>query len=352
MGGRYQAKKKSNGSYSNGDQDYGLNCNKPDMTTEELEAAKVAYVERNLNLNETELHQLHEKTKGQSRNDNWVYERTNRITSTYFHRIASRKSSTKTAPIVKAIRNGGCGFQSVAMLRGLQLEPVALAVYESKLGMPIVKGEEMGLLIHSNFQYLAASLDGCLLDGTPVEVKTVNNIPQGKTIREAANEKGLVKNFFLVPSHSGLQLKKNHKYYGQIQGQLEIANRDECHLVVFHNEHDWEVVVVPRSREYWSRILPKLDQFWNESLLPEILDSRILRSMSIREPPSVLAALKNKSSGPADRPGLKRKENTEPVIAKKMRVLKPKRKNMEAEHWSDSDSLDLSEIDWSDDESE
>ena len=61
---------------------------------------------------------------------------------------------------------------------------------------------------------------------------------------------------------------------------------------------------------------------------------------------------KYKSSGPADRPGLKRKENTEPVIAKKMRVLKPKRKNMEAEHWSDSDSLDLSEIDWSDDENE
>ena len=39
-----------------------------------------------------------------------------------------------------------------------------------------------------------------------------------------------------------------------------------CHLTI----DDWEIITVHRSKEYWEKIFPKLEAFWNESLPPEI----------------------------------------------------------------------------------
>ena len=68
------------------------------------------------------------------------------------------------------------------MIKGNQIEEEALTLYENKIGLPITKGDNIGLLIHSTCQYLSASLDGILLGGTPIEVKTMHNLLQGKTI--------------------------------------------------------------------------------------------------------------------------------------------------------------------------
>ncbi|KAK2706126.1 hypothetical protein QYM36_016226 [Artemia franciscana] len=89
MGGRFLAKKKENQSSPKGDQNYGPNCNKPDMNPEEFEIAKADYVAKNMNLDGAKLQEIYVNTKGQ--NDNWIFERSKRITATYFHRIASRK---------------------------------------------------------------------------------------------------------------------------------------------------------------------------------------------------------------------------------------------------------------------
>lgn len=138
--------------------------------------------------------------------------------------------------------------------------------------------------MHPQHQYLDASPDGLLPDGTPIKIKTVHSIPEFKTIFDAAQTKNLVKGFSIELSSEGLQLKKNHRYFSQIQGQLEILDRKIYHLIVFNSIDDWEIVTVHQSKEYWAKIFPKLEAFWNESLLPEILDSRLVRNMEIREP--------------------------------------------------------------------
>ena len=40
-----------------------------------------------------------------------------------------------------------------------------------------------------------------------------------------------------------------------------------CHLRVFD---DWEIITIHRSKKYYEKIFPKLEAFWNESLLLEI----------------------------------------------------------------------------------
>ncbi|KAK2704889.1 hypothetical protein QYM36_009587 [Artemia franciscana] len=67
MDGRYMAKTKENPSLSNGDQDYGPNCNKSDMNTEKFQIAKADYVAKNMNLDGAKLQEIYEKYKGAKR---------------------------------------------------------------------------------------------------------------------------------------------------------------------------------------------------------------------------------------------------------------------------------------------
>jgi hypothetical protein len=42
---------------------------------------------------------------------------------------------------------------------------------------------------------------------------------------------------------------------------------------------------IGRDKEFWkNKMLPKLQKFYFEALLPEIVDGRLPRSMEIREP--------------------------------------------------------------------
>ena len=93
-------------------------------------------------------------------------------------------------------------------------------------------------------------------------------------------------------------LAGSHKYYSRIQGQLEIANCNECHLIVFNNKNHWEVIIVLRSGEFWSRIFPKHEWFWNKCLLPEIIDSCLIRNMLLRKPSHIVFQHRTKSVNP------------------------------------------------------
>ena len=347
LGGKHFAKLK-NRNNNFGDRDYGPNCNKPDMTSDEISSARQKYTKQHLKLDSASISRLFYNTKGQSKNENWVEERSRRITSSYFHRIATRKNSTRVAPIVKQIRNLAPRFCSALMKKGLDLEVVALEAYEKKFNLNVIKGDEIGLSVHPQHQYLGASVDGLLSDGTPIEIKTVHNIPEFKTIFDAAQSKNLVKGFFIELSSEGLQLKKNHRYFSQIQGQLEILDRKICHLIVFNSIDDWEIITVHRSKEYWAKVFPKLEAFWNESLLPEILDSRLVRNMEIREPMvSEDMNTREPSSSQETKRGKKRRSSLVDVDNKK-NTQKGSGDNEESTSHSAHENSGFEEIFWSD----
>jgi len=49
-----------------------------------------------------------------------------------------------------------------------------------------------------------------------------------------------------------------------------------------------------KDKEFWDKILPKLVQFYVDCMLPEILDGRIPRKMTARDPVYITKAQKNK----------------------------------------------------------
>ncbi|KAK2722193.1 hypothetical protein QYM36_002672 [Artemia franciscana] len=73
-----------------------------------------------------------------------------------------------------------------------------------------------------------------------------------------------------------LRGSQEHKYYYQIQGQLNIVDKEICFLIAFVDENDFKIVEVQRDTEFWKKMLPKLVYFWEHCLLPELIDSRLV----------------------------------------------------------------------------
>ncbi|OXU31786.1 hypothetical protein TSAR_006784, partial [Trichomalopsis sarcophagae] len=82
------------------------------------------------------------------------------------------------------------------------------------------------------------------------------------------------------------------KEYYQVQGQLHVTQQNYC-VFVLRTPKCMEIRVVRRDDDFWnSKIEPFLSQFYENCLLPEILNSRFLRNMQIRNPRYILDAIK------------------------------------------------------------
>ncbi|KAK4880598.1 hypothetical protein RN001_008744 [Aquatica leii] len=70
--------RKLNFSFSQKDKYYGPHCNKPDMTPENYEISKEAYLKDNMNMTEKEIQEIEENTRIQSQSQLWFSERRKR----------------------------------------------------------------------------------------------------------------------------------------------------------------------------------------------------------------------------------------------------------------------------------
>jgi YqaJ-like viral recombinase domain len=160
---------------------------------------------------------------------------------------------------------------------GVVNEDNAISAYSASTGNV---GSPSGLFVHMEYPYLGASPDGLVDDDGVVEVKCLPSIGN-LSFKDAIEVK---KNICLAFVDNKLSLKKSHYYYYQIQGQLAIANRDFCDLVVYADK-DIHIERVPRDDATWEGVmLPKLKQFYLECLLPEIANPRVPRGLEVRDP--------------------------------------------------------------------
>ena len=130
-----------------------------------------------------------------------------------------------------------------ATRRGQELEPIALAKYESMTGN-VVWPEDVGLLQHDDYPQIGGSPDGITLNGILIEIKC----PLTRKI---------------IPGHCpGL-------YIAQVQILMEICNLETAHFVQYQPESFFceeicDVTVVKRDRDYFSRALPVFIDFMEE----------------------------------------------------------------------------------------
>lgn len=116
-----------------------------------------------------------------------------------------------------------------------------------------------------------------------VEVKCLYSVLEaGLTFKEAARKKMICLEF--APDDN-LQLKRNHKYYYQVGGQLNISNRKSCYFVVYvEDKQNLVVEKINKDEHLWENtMLAKLKEFYLENVLPETICRNIPKGLKCQD---------------------------------------------------------------------
>ncbi|KAI4456610.1 exonuclease phage-type/recb c-terminal domain-containing protein [Holotrichia oblita] len=116
---------------------------------------------------------------------------------------------------------------------------------------------------------------GLIADDGLIEVKCLYTLHlNNMSIEKAIAEKKCI---CLGRNDDGIiQLKRNHNYYYQIQGQLNICNKNYCYFVVYVNDEEPLFIErIERNRMLWKNVMvPKLQMFYKNFVLPEIINKK------------------------------------------------------------------------------
>lgn len=85
-------------------------------------------------------------------------------------------------------------------------------------------------------------------------------------LRLCAEQRG----FCLVKDGLIVRLDRRHTYYYQVQAQLHIVGVDYCDFVVWSKDDLFVERVVPDA-DLWSNVIPTVERFFRQCVLPEVL---------------------------------------------------------------------------------
>ena len=103
------------------------------------------------------------------------------------------------------------GYQNVAMLRGIELEPIARSVFEMQTGITVLEAEFKD---HPNGMMIGASTDGIASHGGLIEIKCCNAAAHLDFILNRTIPKG---------------------YDLQMRLQMACYDKPHCHFVMYHD---------------------------------------------------------------------------------------------------------------------
>lgn len=261
-----------------------------DMPEEEFDKKREDFM-ASLKKTEEEIRTIEKCTLGQNRNPLWVEHRAKRLTASHFGTICRMRESTSCANTVKNILYQS--FRGNDHTRwGNANETNALSAFEERYSTSIPKPQQSGIFIDKDEGIFAASPDALVGTDALVEIKCPLGPKESPkyTVSEAIAEKKIK---FAECVDGRLILKRNHPYFYQVQGQLQITSRKSCYFVVWTKKNENEtstagsllVEEIHRDDAFWNEhMFPKLRSFYFHCLLPEIIDPRYARNLPIRNP--------------------------------------------------------------------
>ena len=142
------------------------------------------------------------------------------------------------------------------MIHGRKYEKAAIQDFTKITGNCV---EPSGLFISAQYPFLAASPDGLVADSHLVEVKCPL-----RGFRKPVSANSAFPFLYCEQSDNSLHLKRDSKYYLQIQGQLGITGRRCCYFVVYtgvdcffedinFDKNYWTVCMVPRLKLFYEK---------------------------------------------------------------------------------------------------
>ncbi|XP_036150394.1 uncharacterized protein LOC118648181 isoform X2 [Monomorium pharaonis] len=261
---------------------YGPQSQKPDLPDDVFEQFREKHIEK-LTENAKKWKQIERDTIEQSESEIWLALRREMLTASNFGIVCRMRPTTSCALTVKNILYPSV-VDTAGMKYGRENEKEAIKVLATKLNKDI---QPCGLFIDYKNPCLGASPDGLIEENGLVEIKCPLSAEQ-LTAEEAIKTLPALKGIFAKKNQE--EINRNHRFYYQIQGQLNITRREYCILAIW-TPKSIKLVHVNRDATFWSnKMLPALLRFYNECMLPEILDSRHNRHMPIRNPTYILEA--------------------------------------------------------------
>ena len=214
---------------------YGEECIdvSTDVSKDELQQQCDSFYSEKVCVSSVQRTTIEKTSRSQFLSGVWHGERHKRLTTCNFGEIIQRRPATKVTKFVKRLLY--TEFRGTSYTRyGIQEENATLLEYEIEKSSngSAVKVKKAGLHIHPEHSFLAASTDGLVTVGeNVVGLLEVKNVLKDKPITLECAAK-TVKSFCLELTSNKLSLKKNHKYYFQCQGQLNIFQQPWIDFVV------------------------------------------------------------------------------------------------------------------------
>ncbi|XP_061703411.1 uncharacterized protein LOC133515122 [Syngnathoides biaculeatus] len=216
-------------------------------------------------------------TKDQAVSPIWYEHRKGRITGSKAHDILVMKATSDPKNNIMKVMGYNSrdiskkaavawGTDNKARARHLYLKQAARSHFN-------FDSTTIGLLVCQIRPYMAVSCDGivsCTCCGKGcVEVKCPDK-HRNSNIANASKD-----NLFCLDKD--LHLKKEHRYYTQVQFQMYVQKVSYCDLVVYTNL-DMAIVRIPRDDKFISTLLSKCDTFFCDHVLPEVVSRKLENS--------------------------------------------------------------------------
>ena len=133
------------------------------------------------------------------------------------------------------------------------------------------KLHQCGLFIMKSHPYIGATPDNifsCKCTSSCVNRFTVEY--KCPDISDENHITACSKTKFLEQEDGHFRLKRNHKYYTQVIGQLALTNCKECYFIVWFQKTKPFVERIPFDHSYWAKVMQNLVIFF-KSFIQEVL---------------------------------------------------------------------------------
>ncbi|XP_027859750.1 uncharacterized protein LOC114158046 [Xiphophorus couchianus] len=201
------------------------------------------------------------ETRQQSECQLWTEVRKPRLTASRFREVCHvRGQSSAKALATRILRRTP---QTAAMKRGLDLEPEILKQYSDLFDVSVM---QCGFIIHPDAPHLGASPDAKVFN--PKEMP-----PFGLAEVKSCNVDNVAQVNHLVTIKGQACLKKSHKYYYQVQGQLAVSGLQWCDFIT-DTHTDFTVERIFRDEELILSMRQRLDHFYHDIYMDVFLNGK------------------------------------------------------------------------------
>lgn len=215
-----------------------------------------------LSLTDEDVSRIEKETKGQSSSYLWKEHRKGRITASNMKDVCAKVDALtrnrgdvkpKTTPLLSKLVHGSENLDHVPAIRWgkdnedkamRELHAVGLANHTN------CKLSKSGLYVVKDKPYIGASPDGfmsCSCCGQAVlEIKCPYSIRES-TVMESWSDTD-----FLEYSNGKIQLKRDHKYYHQVTGQMAVTGVHKCYFLVW-TPKELHIEAMEFDPDFWLR---------------------------------------------------------------------------------------------------